>query len=120
MDWKTLLVVGGILAAFIILKRVSFLSAEKARELLRQGAIVVDVRNPGEFNSGPLPQARNIPLGELSSELPRRIPDRRQVLLLHCLSGGRSGIAQRQLRKLGYSNAYNLGSFARAKALANR
>jgi len=38
-------------------------------------------------------------------------------LLLHCLSGGRSGIARGQLRSLGYPNAFNLGSFARAEKI---
>ena len=95
----------------------SFVSAEKACRLLRQGALVVDVRGPGEFNGGHLRGAVNIPLGELSHELPRRAPDKTQVLLLHCLSGTRSGIAKQQLKGLGYSNVFNLGSYARAEKL---
>jgi rhodanese-related sulfurtransferase len=56
-------------------------------------------------------------LGELRESLPRRVKDKNQVLLLHCLSGGRSGIARGQARSLGYSNVFNLGSYARAEKI---
>jgi len=42
------------------------------------------------------------------------VPDKNQVLLLHCLSGTRSGIAKRQLKSMGYQNVFNLGSYGRA------
>jgi phage shock protein E len=117
MDWNFLVIVVVVVGGLFALKRLSFVPAEKARQLLRQGAVVVDVRNPGEFNSGHLPGAINIPLGDLADELPRRLPDKGKALLLHCLSGTRSGFARRQLRSRGYSNAHNLGSYGRAKAI---
>ena len=88
---------------------------EVARKHLAAGALVIDVRSPEEFRSGHVPGAINIPLGELRESLPGRVTDKNQVLLLHCLSGGRSGIARRQLRSLGYPNVFNLGSYARAE-----
>ena len=90
------------------------LSEETARKHLAQGALVIDVRSPEEFREGHVPDAINLPLGELRESLPRRVKDKTQVLLLHCLSGGRSGLARQQLRRLGYANAFNLGSYARA------
>ena len=54
-------------------------------------AIVVDVRETGEFAAGHLPNARNIPLGELEKrvgELPKGKP-----VLVCCASGARSGKA---------------------------
>ncbi len=116
MDWKAIVIFAGILIGFVALKRLSFVSAGKARELLQQGAMVVDVREPGEFSSGHLPGAVNIPLGSLSTELPRRVPDKNQVVLLHCLSGARSGMAQRRLKAMGY-RAFNLGSYRRAASI---
>ena len=44
----------------------------------------------------------------------RRIKDKNQVLLLHCQSGARSGVAKKKLIALGCPNAFNLGSYARA------
>ena len=75
---------------------------------------VLDVRSPGEFNSGHLPVAINMPLDEIETVLPRRVTDKNQVLLLHCASGMRSGMALRKLKSLGYANVFNLGSFNRA------
>jgi phage shock protein E len=118
MSLTAWIIVTAVVAAFFALKRASFLSAETARQFLKEGALIVDVRNPGEFNSGHVPGAINVPLGELSAEAPRRFPDKNRVLLLHCLSGTRSGIARGQLRKIGYSSVYNLGSYGRAERIA--
>ena len=80
---------------------------------------MIDVRSPEEFQSGHIPAAINIPIGELRASLPRCLKDKSQPLLVHCLSGGRSAIAQRQLKGMGYQNVFNLGSLARAKAIVN-
>ena len=80
---------------------------------------MVDVRDPGEYRSGHLPNALNIPLGALQSTLPKKVKDKNQALLLHCLSGGRSGIAKRQLNSMGYQNVFNLGSYGRAKKIVS-
>jgi len=109
------------MVAGVVLKRMSFIAPAAARTLLQQGARVVDVRNAGEFAGGHLPEAINIPLGELRDSMPRHVKDKNQVLLLHCLSGTRSGIAKRQLKGMGYQNVFNLGSYGRArKILAGR
>ena len=117
MNPTILIVMVAALAAFFILKRVSFVSAEAAQKLLRQGAIVIDVRSRQEFQEGCLPGAINIPLGELRDGLPRRVKAKSQPLLLHCLSGGRSGMARSQLKRMGYVNVFNLGSLARARRI---
>ena len=117
MNWPIILIAVAVLAGFYLLKRMSFVSEEIARQHLANGALVIDVRWPEEFQSGNVPNAINIPLGELKEKLPARVKDKNQVLLLHCLSGGRSGIAQQQLKAMGYSNVFNLGSLARAKSI---
>lgn len=117
MNWMLLLVAGLVGLGFLALKRMSFVPADQARQLLRQRALVVDVRSPGEFKSGHLPGALNIPLGRLSDDLVRCVPDRQRILLLHCLSGARSGMAKRQAKNLGYLNVFNLGSYGRAEKI---
>jgi phage shock protein E len=117
MNWTWILIVGGVMAALFLLKRMSFVSAEVARQYLRQGALVIDVRSPEEFRSGHVTNAVNIPLGELGESLPRRVKDKTQVLLLHCRSGGRSAMAKSKLKRLGYANAFNLGSYGRARQI---
>jgi phage shock protein E len=117
MNWILLTLIPLALIAIFVLKWLSFVPAEKARQLLRDRAVIVDVRSPGEFESGHLSAALNIPLGTLAGEAPRRIPDRDQAVLLHCLSGGRSEMARQQLKRLGYRNVFNLGSYARAEKI---
>ena len=117
MNWRILLIIGVVAAVFIGLKRTGLVSARAAREYLKNGALVIDVRTVGEFNSGHLPNAINIPLDEIETVLPNRVPDKNQVLLLHCQSGMRSGMAQRKLKGLGYANAFNLGSYGRAESI---
>jgi phage shock protein E len=117
MDWVTWIVIGVVVAGFILLKRAGQISAGLAGDLLRRGARVIDVRGESEFQTGHLPGAINIPLGRLSDEIERHAPDKEQPLLLHCLSGGRSGIGMGVLRRMGYRNCHNLGSYGRARKL---
>ncbi len=101
----------------LLLKRIGQISPATARAHLADGAIVIDVRSPGEFASGHLPNAINIPLPEIEAAVPRRVKDTNKVLLLHCQSGMRSGVATKKLKRLGYANTFNLGSYARASQL---
>ena len=119
MNWSIAIIAGIVFVAFFAWKRLSFVSAEVARKQLAEGAVVIDVRSPEEFRSGHVPNAVNIPLGELRESLPRRVKDKSQVLLLHCLSGGRSGIAQQQIKGMGYQNVFNLGSYGRARQIVS-
>ena len=120
MSWSTVLIIGLFLAVFLGLKRLGLVSADAARAYLKQGALVVDVRSAEEFKAGHLPDVLNIPLGEIQDSLPRRVTDKNQVLLLHCLSGTRSGLARRELKSMGYANVFNLGSYGRAKKILNQ
>ncbi len=117
MSWSSILIAGLVLAVMLGLKRLGLVSAGTARKYLKEGALVVDVRSAQEFKARHLSMTMNIPLGELQTSLPRRVSDKNQVLLLHCLSGTRSGVARRALKAMGYANAFNLGSLARAQKI---
>ncbi len=117
MNWTTILVIAAIVAVIFMMKKSGQISAKDALEKLRNGALVIDVRSPGEFSSGHLPKAINIPLDEIESALPKRVKDKNQMLLLHCASGMRSGMAKSKLKAMGYGNAHNLGSYGRAEKI---
>ncbi len=119
MNWTFFLAIGAVVAVLLVVKRLSLVSAADARDLLKQGALVIDVRTPGEFQSGHVAKAINIPLDDLGNTLSRRVSDKNQVLLLHCLSGTRSGMAKGQLKRMGYRNVHNLGSFSRARSIVS-
>jgi phage shock protein E len=93
------------------------LSPERARVYLKSGALLVDVRTVEEFSEKNLPDAVNIPLDTLESGIGQYASDKSQVVLLHCRSGRRSGIAERELRELGYTNAFNIGGYDEAKKI---
>jgi len=119
MNWTTnlvpLVIFAAIVAAFLVVKKAGQISARDAREYLKNGALVIDVRSPGEFDAGHLARAINLPLDEIATALPARVKDKNQVLLLHCASGMRSGVARQKLKYLGYTRVFNLGSYGRAE-----
>ena len=117
MEWIVIWIWGVAFVRMLLSKRAASTSPAMLRRYLQEGALVIDVRSPEEFRSGHGPNSINIPLDELRDSLPRRVPDKSQVLLLHCLSGGRSGIARHQLKSLGCTNVFNLGSLARARQI---
>lgn len=79
----------------------------KVPAMLKQGAVIVDVRSPTEFARGACPGSLNIPLGELerrSQEL-----DKTRPVILCCASGGRSAMALGILKKQGFDQLLNAG-----------
>jgi len=119
MNWTTTLVIAAIVVVIFMMKKSGQISAKDALEKIKNGALVIDVRSASEFSSGHLAKAINIPLDEIETALPKRVKDKNQVLLLHCASGMRSGMAKTKLIGMGYTNAFNLGSYGRAEKIVN-
>jgi len=119
MNWTSVLIVVAIMALFFLLKRAGQISHKAAAEYLKHGATVIDVRTAAEYTAGHLPKAVNMPLSEVEALVARKIKDKNSVLLLHCQSGTRSGIAKRKLVSLGYTNTFNLGSYHRAAQIVS-
>jgi len=120
MNWTTILIIAAIVVIVFMIKKTGQISAKDALEKLKNGALVIDVRSPGEFSSGHLAKAVNIPLDEIETAVPKRVKDKSQVLLLHCASGMRSGMAKSKLIGMGYTNAFNLGGYGRAEIILNQ
>ncbi len=117
MNGITVLLIATLVVVVFFIKKSGQISARDALEKLKGGALVIDVRSAAEFRSGHLARSVNIPLDEIESALPLRVPDKQQVLLLHCASGMRSGMAKSKLKAMGYGNAHNLGSYGRAEKI---
>lgn len=113
-DWILYLLLFSGLVFAIVSRRRGQISRRHAQQHIRQGAIVIDVRSPEEFNSGHLSQAFNMPLDEIESLLPAKIKDKNRVILLHCQTGLRSKKALSALAQRGYKNVFTLGSYERA------
>lgn len=111
------LMVLGVIGVMLLLKQLGQVSRAAALKHLKSGARVIDVRSTREFQAGHLADAINVPLDEIRSRIESLVPDKQQVLLLHCLSGTRSGLARRILKHMGYTQVFNLGSYARAERI---
>lgn len=78
-------------------------------ELIKKGAIIVDVRTPGEFKNGHVKGSINVPLDTLSKSM-NKIPKNKPVITC-CASGNRSGMAKRILKSNGY-DVHNGGGWS--------
>ena len=69
--------------------------------------VVIDVREPDEFNRGKIPGAYTIPRGVLEMQVDGRLPHEATVVL-YCGAGARSALACRSLADMGYDKVENL------------
>lgn len=83
--------------------------SEKARELVGQGWVLLDVRTPEEYRQGHPEAARNIPVQELPQRMPEVGPPGTRVVV-YCQAGGRSARAVELLRAAGYPDLFDLKS----------
>jgi molybdopterin/thiamine biosynthesis adenylyltransferase/rhodanese-related sulfurtransferase len=91
-------------------------TATAAEEVARPGTIVLDVREPDEYEQGALPGAVHIPRGHLESQIEGKIPDRSAHVVVYCAGGTRSAFAADTLAQLGYSDVVSMiGGFNRWK-----
>lgn len=80
--------------------------------LVNQGAVILDVRSKGEYNSGHIEGSVNISVDQLTTNL-HRLPDKQKTIITCCASGMRSSSAKSILKSKGYTHVYNGGSWSR-------
>jgi rhodanese-related sulfurtransferase len=80
------------------------------QRIAEKKAVLVDVREPGEWNRGHVAGAVLVPLGELAKKakepefverLEKSVP-KDKIVYCHCAKGGRAALAADVLQKLGY------------------
>ncbi|HEV2756813.1 MAG TPA: molybdopterin-synthase adenylyltransferase MoeB [Actinomycetota bacterium] len=81
----------------------------EVREVLGNGAVIVDVRETEEVAQGKVPGAIHVPRGYLESRIEGAAPDRSQRVVLYCASGNRSALAAKTLKDdLGYEDVASM------------
>ena len=87
------------------------ISQEKAKEMMdTQSVLIIDVREPNEFDAGHIPGAVLLPVGTITKDTAAAaIPELDTVVLVYCRSGNRSKTASQALADLGYTNIYEFG-----------
>jgi len=94
--------------AFFVWKFLGFRAVKnRLPELLRQGAVIVDVRSREEFAAGNSPGSINVPLQELAGKTLG--VDRERPIIVCCASGTRSSVAVGILKGKGYKTVLNAG-----------
>jgi len=73
-----------------------------------QGALILDVRTPGEYSQGHVPNAVNISHNELASRLSELHSPSDRPIVVYCKSGGRARMAAKVLRHAGYTDILHL------------
>lgn len=81
-------------------------------QLVKQGAIILDVRTKGEFAGGHIRGSINIPVEQLSKNL-QKLKNKNKPVITCCASGSRSALAKRILKSNGYTEVYNGGAWRR-------
>ena len=91
-------------------------TAEAEAEMAAPGTIVLDVREPDEYEQGALAGAVHLPRGNLESSIEGRIPDKSAHVLVMCAGGARSAFAADTMQQLGYTDVASImGGFNRWK-----
>jgi rhodanese-related sulfurtransferase len=84
-------------------------SALQVTQLINRGkTTVVDVRNPDEFATGHLRDAKNIPLADLTGRIGELDKSKNRTVVVLCQSGARSDKAVRQLAAAGFDDVCSL------------
>lgn len=83
---------------------------ETAKMILKndKSAILVDVRSPQEYKEKHLEGSINIPIYNIEEKSKDSIPNKQNIVIVYCQSGGRSSKAVKILEKQGYSKLYNI------------
>lgn len=77
--------------------------------LIRNGAVIIDVRTPAEYASGNITGSLNIPVDQLKSKIGMLKKDK--VIITCCASGMRSASAKGLLKANGFADVHNGGSW---------
>ena len=97
--------------------QITEITPEDAEKRISAGnVLVLDVREPDEYDQGALANVLHIPRGHLEAQIEAKATDRDQEIVVYCAGGVRSAFAAKTLQELGYTNVLSMaGGFGRWK-----
>jgi len=91
--------------------------ADGAAKLNSGEAVIVDVRDKGEWDEEHIPGAIHMSRGTIEFDIEEKVPETNAMIICHCGGGGRSALATESLQKMGYKNVRSMaGGFKAWKA----
>ena len=94
--------------------RIREVSAAEAKEEQSQGALLIDVRETEEFESGHAQGAIHLSKGVVELKIEEAVPDVAAPIICYCGGGSRSAMAADNLQKMGYTNVASMAGGFRA------
>ncbi|WMN58884.1 rhodanese-like domain-containing protein [Pseudoalteromonas xiamenensis] len=82
---------------------------EAKEEIITNGGLLVDVREPEEHQTRAAKGSINVPRGLLEFKLPAIEADCHRPIYVHCAAGGRAVLAAEQLERIGYQRVTVIG-----------
>jgi molybdopterin/thiamine biosynthesis adenylyltransferase/rhodanese-related sulfurtransferase len=96
------------------IREIDTAGADEARR--QPGVMVLDVREPDEYDQGAVPGSLHIPRGHLESQIEAKVPNKDTPLVVFCAGGVRSAFAAKTLEELGYTDVVSVaGGFGKWK-----
>lgn len=91
-------------------QRIREIVPKDAEKQIEKGAVVIDVREPHEYEAGHVPGAINIPRGMLEIKVPEHeaTKDAATPIRVYCGSGGRAALSADRLQELGYTDVASI------------
>ena len=88
--------------------------AEARKEIEDREAVLVDVREEGDWNEGHAQGAKHLSRGVIELEIEEAIPDLKKPIICYCGGGSRSALVAESLQKMGYENVRSMAGGLRA------
>ena len=83
-------------------------SVGEAQERMKDGAVLIDVREDNEFAARHAAGSRHMARGIIERDIVQTVPDKGTELILYCGGGYRSALSADMLQKMGYTNVWSM------------
>lgn len=88
------------------------ITCAQKEELMKDGAVLIDVRTSNEYAEGHLDGSINLTVDTIGVNIETLVSDKDTKIIVYCRSGNRSATAANTLINLGYKNVYDLGAMS--------
>ncbi len=91
------------------------ITAKKAKNLVENGALLLDIRSGLEYMFGHIEGSVNLSIPKIPKKIDELAGDKNRAIIVYCASGSRTPMAIKMLNNAGYKNVYDLGAISNWK-----
>jgi rhodanese-related sulfurtransferase len=88
--------------------RIKEVSVKETLERMKEGAVLIDVREDNEWEAGHAQDAVHLGRGIIERDIIGKYPDKDTELILYCGGGFRSALSADMLQKMGYTDVWSM------------